>query len=362
MGSIIAPTKFDVTKFIPEHLLKAESYDFTDSLTGVRLHLNESPLPPPKEILEKVSARLSEVNKYNYPGLFERFRELAAEYSGVEPGNVLPTAGGDGAIKAVLYNLANPGDRVVLNYPSYSMFWIYSKVRGFQVDVVRLKEDTEWWKEDTEDLLKKAEGARLVVIDDPNNPTGSPMLGAKREVIEEIASRVKGFVLIDEAYHEYAGYSVAKLVEEIPNLLVVRTMSKAFSMAALRVGYLIGSKQVISSLAKGSTPFDVSLPGLIAGITALENPAYVRERVEEVRRNREFTVNSLRRLGLKAYNSVTNFVLFRHKGDLINPLMERGYIIRKLWEDFYRVSIGTEDQMKGFVEALGEILEGRSPK
>ncbi len=357
MGSIIAPTKFDVSKFIPEWLLKAESYDFTDSLTGIRLHLNESPLPPPQEVLDKVRERLNEVHKYNYPGLFERFRELAAEYAGVEPGNVLPTAGGDGAIKAVLYNLAEPGDRVVLNYPSYSMFWIYSKVRGFRVDVVKLKDDGDWWKEDLEALLEKARGARLVIIDDPNNPTGSPMIGAKREILEEIASRVEGFVLIDEAYHEYAGYSVAPLVEEIPNLLVVRTLSKAFAMAGLRVGYLIGSKLVISSLAKGSTPFDVSLPALIAGITALENPSYVKERVNEVKRNREFTVCSLRKLGLKAYNSLTNFVLFRYKGDLMRPLMERGYLIRKLWEDFYRVSIGTEEQMKGFIRALGEVLE-----
>ncbi len=274
----------------------------------------------------------------------------------------MPTAGGDGAIKTVLYNLANPGDKVVLNYPSYSMFWIYSKARGFKIERVNLIEDREWWREDFDSLLEKAKGARLVVIDDPNNPTGSPMLGAKKELIEELANAVDGFVLIDEAYHEFAGYSVAKLVEEIPNLLVVRTFSKAFSMASLRVGYLLGSKEVISQLNKVWTPFDVNLLGYAAALAALENPQYVRDLVKMVSEVRGELISSLRKLGLKTYNSVTNFVLFRYKGDILNPLMRNGFAIRKLWEDFYRVTVGTREQVSELIRVMGDVLENSRTK
>ncbi|MDT7905806.1 MAG: histidinol-phosphate transaminase [Sulfolobales archaeon] len=358
-GSDIAPTRkrLNVNELIPSYLKEAEAYSFDDILSGVRLHLNESPLPPPREVLEKAAQRLSEVNKYIHPSVAERFRELVAEYCKVEPGNVLPTAGGDGAIKMVLYNLANPGDRVVLNYPSYSMFWVYSKVRGFRVEKVSLREDGEWWREDFDSLIEKARGAKLVVIDDPNNPTGSPMLQAKEELIESLAEAVDGFVLIDEAYHEFAGYTAAKMVEEIPNLLIVRTFSKAFSMASLRVGYLLGSREVIRNLQKAWTPFDVNVIGYVAAITALENPSYVRELVRQVSEVREELLASLRRLGLRAYNSVTNFVLFRYKGNLLDPLMRNGFAIRKLWEDFYRVSVGTREQVRELIKVMGDVLE-----
>jgi len=285
-----------------------------------------------------------------------------ANYSKVEPKNVFPTPGGDGAIRAVFYNLTQPIDKIVLNSPSYSMYKVYSSVRGLKQARVNLKEDGKWWSMDWDKFLEEAKSARLVVMDDPNNPTGSPMLKADEDKIRALAETVNGFVLIDEAYYEFSGYSVSKLVDKYPNLMIVRTLSKAFSLASYRIGYLIANEEVIKNLMKASTPFDISLPSLIAGITALENPSYVKNVVEEIAKNREYLIKGLEKLGLRVYNSLTNFVLVKDDRDLLTPLLSKGIAIRKPLSSYYRISVGTRDQIDTLLNYLGEIVENRDSK
>ncbi|BFH74485.1 histidinol-phosphate transaminase [Sulfurisphaera javensis] len=285
-----------------------------------------------------------------------------AEYNKVEPKNVYPTPGGDGALRAIFYNLAQVGDKVVLNNPSYSMYKVYTSVRGLKAIKVNLKEDGNWWKMDFDKFLEEAKDARLVVIDDPNNPTGSPMLKAEEEKIKALAETVKGFVLIDEAYYEFSGYSAVKLIEKYPNLMIVRTLSKAFSLASFRVGYLIANEEIVKNLMKGSTPFDISLPGLIAGITALENPSYVKDVVKEITKNREYLFKGLTKLGLKVYNSLTNFLFVKDERELLTPLLNKGIAIRKPLSGYYRISVGTKEQIDTLLNYLGEIIENRNSK
>ncbi|QKR00966.1 histidinol-phosphate transaminase [Metallosphaera tengchongensis] len=357
---LIAPT--DVNELIYPWLREAKEYDFTDIKDGIRLHLNESPYSPPDFVLEAVSKYLSKGNRYQHPDLSRRFKELAAEYNKVEPEEIFPTPGGDGAIRSVFMSLAQTGDNVVTNYPSYSMYSVYSSFRGLNQVKISLKEGEDWWNEDWENLLSNSKKARLVAIDDPNNPTGSPMLSADESKIAELAQSTKGFVLLDEAYYEFSGYTASRLVSKYPNLIIVRTMSKAFSLASFRVGYLIANKDVVKTLEKGSTPFDVALPSLIAGITALENPKYARDVAGEISRNRNELYNSLRGMGVKVYKSITNFLLIKHQGDLVNPLLRKGIAIRNPMKGFYRVTVGTRDQCKVFIERLGEILENSDTK
>lgn len=301
-------------------------------------------------------------NRYQHPSLTERLRKLIAEYNKVEPENVFPTAGGDGALRAIFYNLTQTGDKVLINNPSYSMYKVYTAVRGLKTVKINLKEDGYWWKMDFERFLNEAKDSRLIVIDDPNNPTGSPMLKAEEDKIKALAETINGFIVLDEAYYEFSGYTAVKLVEKYPNLIIVRTLSKAFSLASFRVGYLIGDKEVVKNLMKVSTPFDISLPGLIAGITALENPSYVTKIVDELSKNREYLIKGLRELGLKVYNSVTNFVLLRDDRELLTPLLNKGIAIRKPVSGYYRISVGTREQIELLLKFLGEIIENRNSK
>ncbi|MEL9969811.1 MAG: histidinol-phosphate transaminase [Metallosphaera sp.] len=357
---LIAPT--DVKGIIYPWLKEAKEYDFSDIKEGIRLHLNESPFSPPEFVINAVVKYLSQGNRYQHPDLTRRMKELAAEYNKVEPDEIFPTPGGDGAIRSVFLNLTLTGDKVVLNYPSYSMYSVYSSFKGLKEKRVPLKEGQDWWKEDWENILTEARDARIVAIDDPNNPTGSPMLKGDEGKVRELVESTKGIVLIDEAYFEFSKYTVSKLVSRYPNLVVVRTLSKAFSLASFRIGYLIANKDLVKILEKGSTPFDISLPALIAGITALENPSYALRVADEISSNREELYQGLTRLGVKVYKSITNFLLFKHNEDLLEPLMRRGIAIRNPIKGFYRVSIGTKDQCKLFLEKLGEILEDSNSK
>ncbi|MCH4814808.1 MAG: histidinol-phosphate transaminase [Saccharolobus sp.] len=361
LGFYIAPTKL-VRNKIKSWLLNASEYDFTDIKEGIRLHLNESPFEPPQFIVDAVKMYLSKGNRYQHPEFLERYRELAAEYSKVEPENIYPSVGADGSIRAIFYNLIEPGDTIVTNYPSYSMYSVYSSVRGTKVIKVNLKEDNEWWRENIDDLLAQAEKAELVIIDDPNNPTGSPMLNGKRELIGQLAENAKGFVVIDEAYYEFGGYTVSPYIYDYPNVLVVRTLSKAFSLASYRLGYTIANEEIVKTLLKSSTPFDIPLPSLIAGITALENSSYIKDVIDTVSRNREILYQGLKNLNLKVYKSITNFLLIKDNRNLQEMLMRHGIAIRKLYDNFYRITVGTEEQCRMVIDKLGEELENSNSK
>jgi histidinol-phosphate aminotransferase len=360
-GRLIASTR-NVKDLIKPYLARAKPYDFTDVKEGIRLHLNESPYSPPQFVLDAVRSWLEKGNRYPTPDLMERFRSLAADYVGVEPSNIYPSPGGDGCIRQLFYNFLSPGDDVVINNPSYSMYEVYSSAMGMRILKVNLKEDGDRWKEDVNELLRLAKQARIVAIDDPNNPTGSPLLEAKEELIGSLCEETKGLVLIDEAYYEFSNYTVAKMIHNYPNLIALRTMSKAFSMAAMRVGYLVADREIVNALLKVSTPFDIALPGIVAGIAALEAPSYAKRVANEVSENRERLKDSLRKLGLKVYDSVTNFLLVKYKGDLLTPLINRGIIIRKYGTDLYRITVGREGENQKLLTALGEILENSGSK
>ncbi|MUN28138.1 histidinol-phosphate transaminase [Sulfolobus metallicus DSM 6482 = JCM 9184] len=340
-------------------LLQAKEYDFTDIKEGIRLHLNESPFRPPEVVIEKASRAMLNCNRYQNPELLERFRELVAEYNKVDKDMVYASPGADGSLRSIFYNFLSPSSTIVINNPSYSMYKVYSSTVGLKLKEIQLKPIGEWWVEDNEALVNASREAEITVIDNPNNPTGSPVL--TKDIVKEIAETTKGLVLVDEAYFEFYGKSVIDLISDYPNLMVVRTLSKAFSMASFRVGYTIADKEIVKALMKSSTPFDIALPSLVAGITAMENRGYVKGIVEEIKRNRETMLLGLRRLGLKVYNSVTNFLLVDSDKDIWNELWRHGIAIRKLGEH-YRISIGTREEVEMLLNVLGDFLEDSNTK
>ncbi|WP_048098753.1 aminotransferase class I/II-fold pyridoxal phosphate-dependent enzyme [Candidatus Acidianus copahuensis] len=359
----MAPTEKNKGKdLIYPWLRDAKEYDFSDIKDGIRLHLNESPYSPPDFIMDAIKAYLSKGNRYQHPDLVNRFREVAAEYNKVEPENILPTQGGDGALRLVFYNLSQPGDKIVINYPSYSMYTVYSSLRGLKTVKINLREKGEWWEEDIEKIINEVSDARIVAIDDPNNPTGSPMLKGNENLIRTIAESTHGILLLDEAYFEFAGYTATKLVNSLDNLIILRTLSKAFSMASYRVGYLIGNSEIISTLRKTTTPFDVSLPSMIAGTVALENPSYAREIAAQISGLRDQVYQKMKDMGINVFKSVTNFLFFYYPLDLLKPFMDRGIAIRNPLDKFYRVTIGTPQDCEIFLRSLGEIIENSNTK
>jgi len=288
--------------------------------------------------------------------LFSRFRELLAGYAGVDVENILPTLGGDGALRIIFYELTYPNDVVVTLNPTYSMVNVFTSLRGLKKVTVELHECGDWWCVDFNELLNNAKNSYLVVIDDPNNPTGSPILKGSIKLISELAEVVEGFLVIDETYYEFSGYTVVQLVRDYPNIIVVRSLSKAFSLAGFRLGYIVSSPEVIEVLSKGYTPFDIPLPSLAVGIAALEDSSYVKVFVDSIKRNKELLINGLRKLGFKVYNSLTNFVLVRSDVNIRELLLRYGIAIKSLGNNLYRISVGSEEQCVKLLEVLGGVL------
>ncbi len=334
--------------------MNSKRYSFNDVNAEIRLHLNESPLPPPKHVVEYVTEVIQYGNLYVNSKLFAEFRELLAGYVGVDVAEVFPYAGGDAALRAIFYTIVEVGDEVLLLNPTYSMFDIFTSNRGLKKVEVNLRECGDWWCLDYTDLILMAEDADLVVIDDPNNPTGSPVLRGDPKLISELAGVVKGFILIDETYFEFSGYTAVPLIRDYPNIIVVRSLSKAFSLAGFRLGYVVGSPEVIDVLSSTYTPFDIPLPSLAAGVAALKNSTYVSTAVDTIKRNRDLMLQGLRKLGVRSYNSLTNFILVRDSRDLRDLLLKHGIAIKAIDNGLYRVSVGSEEQCGKLLKILGD--------
>lgn len=333
------------------------SYIYKDPpQTAIRLHLNECLYSLPDIIVENVSKALKNCNLYPSEVLFNKFRELLAEYVGVDVDNVYPFAGADSALRTIFYTLVKPRDRVLYVEPTFVMIKVYSKNRNTEELVVESREGNEWWETPLDILLEKSKLADIAFIVDPNNPTGSPIVKAKKDLIDLLSKNVRGYVVFDEAYYEFAGYTVVPYISDHPDIIVVRSLSKAFCLAGFRLGYVVADKSIITKLSSIHTPFDIPTPSIVAGITALENRDYMEKVVEEIKLVRELMFEKLKSMGFRVYRSLANFLLIKDNRDIQEILNKYNIYIKKVGENLYRITVPPMDICDKLVNALGEIL------
>ncbi|MGC8673906.1 MAG: aminotransferase class I/II-fold pyridoxal phosphate-dependent enzyme [Thermoprotei archaeon] len=324
----------------------------------LRLYFNEFPRPPPANVIKAAREALREANRYPEDKLVEELKSLMSSYAGLKPENVHATSGGEYAFYELFTRLVRPGDSAILLEPTFTSYEPILKVLGVKVHKLRLEENDYRWILDKDKLfsLMRTEKPRLLVIDDPNNPTASPML-ADEDLVREVCSSFGGYLLLDEAYTEYAGYSASKLVPEIDNLVVFRTMSKAFALAGMRVSILLATKQLIESIEGFSPRFELSRPSLAAAVEALSDPSYAFRNADFIKSERERVRRALKSMnGLKAYESFTNFILMRiNYPQLIDSLKIR--LMRPAFDKQYaRLSIGSKLENNCAVSALRDSL------
>jgi len=318
-------------------------------LTGrecARLDLNESPVPPPREVLEAAASGLGEANRYPSVDRVRTLESLLAEYSGVPEGYTAVFNGGDEALRIVFERLARGG--VAFPEHSFTMYTILSRALGLRAERLPMEEDGEWWRL-REPLNPESS---LVIIDSPNNPTGSPLLGESLAV--ELLE--KGYtLLVDEAYYEFHGETLAPLTEAYSNLIVLRTLSKAFALAGLRVGYIIASPRMIERLAARILPFPLSRPSLEAAIAALQHRSYVDSIVRLIASMKPAYREALERAGFKVYSSRTNFLLARAPSPGHIEALERGCVrVRRtsIGPEWVRVTVAGARELEALSKAL----------
>lgn len=256
---------------------------------------------PPAALRELAASGREEIARY--PGLYTRsLREALADYAGVKPNEVVNGCGSDDVIDSAVRAFAEPGDSLAYSDPTFSMIPVFARVNGVVPVPVPF---TSTLDIDADALL--ATGARIIYICSPNNPTGSE---ASRDAVDQVIDRAPGLVILDEAYAEFAGTGRIADGPRRDNLLVTRTLSKAFGMAGFRIGYGTGSAALVHAIEKVRGPYKENGPGERAAACALrEDVAWMRALAARAVEIRERFAESLRANGFEPIASATNFIL-----------------------------------------------------
>ena len=276
---------------------------------GVKLNTNENPYPPPPAVAE-VLARFPIDRLRRYPPADAApFRAAAARVHGVEPGEIIATNGGDELLRLALATYVEPGEAVAIAPPTYSLYKVLIRLHGARPVELPLTGD---WRipEGFADALNRA-GACLAFFVNPHAPSGR-LFG--REEVTAIAAGFEGVLLVDEAYVDFVdpahGYDLVPAVREHSNLIILRTLSKGYSLAGLRFGYGLGPAPLLEPmLTKTKDSYNVDVLALEVAAAAIESRAWAADNWAKVRAERERLRAGLARVGLPALPSETNFVL-----------------------------------------------------
>jgi histidinol-phosphate aminotransferase len=326
----------------------------------VRLDTNTSPYPPLDELARLARAAASlPVNQYPDTTYLDLRRGLAA-YCKLGVDRFVVTNGADEGLDIIGKTVLAEGDEAIVPAPTYAMFRVVPELMGARVRYVhRRKEDFTISPEDVLGAVTKE--TSLIFLCNPNSPTGNTMT---LDDIRAIAEGTRATVAVDEAYYEYWGESATGLTDSLDNLVVCRTLSKAFSMAGVRVGYLVAGKETVDKLNLVRPPNSLTVVSLMLAEAALDNLEEMRDTVRKTVEERRRVAAELLKFGfVRPFPSETNFILFRVEGGegqatrLHEELKKRGFVVRAYSGssgigDCLRLTIGTREMNDGFLDAL----------
>lgn len=340
-------------------------YDAKDVRAEVVLASNENPVNIPSEILAKIAARLPEFafNRYPDPTATE-LRRLIAEANGLDAENVLIGNGGDELIFNLLLAWGGPGRTLLDAPPTFSMYGIDAASTG--TTVARVPRGPEFDVDQAAMLERVSRGdIDIVMLANPNNPTGNL---TDEGFLIELLKATDAIVLVDEAYFEFSRHTMRPHMSRHPNLVILRTFSKAFSLAGLRVGYLLGHEDVVRELMKVRQPYSVDSFSQWVATTVFRERVVFEQEVSELLRGRDQIMHGLDLLhGVEVFPSEANYVLFRveHASALWRDLLHNHSVLIRDFsrsaglQDCLRVTVGTPEENQRFLDAVEETLATR---
>jgi len=327
----------------------------------VKLNTNENPYPPSPQVM-KTLAEIKPEQLRRYPDpLGNAFREAAAELNGVQPENIMCCNGGDDLLSIAIRAFCDEGRPLAYPMPTYSLYPVLARLQNCEAIEIPFGE-----KFDLPAGLATT-GAALTIVCNPNAPTGSfiPV-----EEIAVLADRLTGVLLIDEAYVDYAEQNCTALVGDFDNVIVLRTLSKGYSLAGLRFGYAIAQRDLIDGLVKVKDSYNVDALAIALATAAIKDQAYFRQNVEKIKKERAALTQQLRSLGFAVPDSHSNFVFAQvthgSAARIHEQLAQRNIFVR-YWnapgiQDKLRISVGTKEQNEKLISALKEILSAGGDK
>lgn len=349
--------------YFRENIERAKGYEagIQPKRAGVvKLNTNENPYPPSPKVMEAiVGMECEQVRRYPDP-VGQVFAEAAAEVNGVEPGWIMCCNGGDDLLRMAFAGFCDRRRAAAYPVPTYSLYPVLAKVQNCKVTEVAFDEEFNL-------PAKLAQtGAALTIVCNPNAPSGTFI------AVEELASladEVSGVVLIDEAYVDFAEGNCVGLVKDFDNVIILRSMSKGYSLAGLRFGYAVARPAMIAGLMKVKDSYNVDAIAIAAATAAIKDQKYFKENVEKVKAERKRVTTELGELGFGVRASFANFVLAGCKNcpasEIYDKLVERNIYVRFFnkpgiddpsLRDKLRITVGTGEQNDKLLAALKEIL------
>jgi histidinol-phosphate aminotransferase len=329
-----------------------------------KLNQNESPYDVPAALKREIADRLAAVPWHRYPEFtpVALLDTLAARYDWT-PDGILVGNGSNELIQATLAVTLESGDRVVAPSPTFSLYRLLTSVFGGRYVPVALGPDFRYQIDSLIEVAAR-ERARVVVLNSPNNPTGSAL---PPDAVERVLAATDALVVCDEAYQEFGGPSAVGLLAASSRVVVLRTFSKALGLAGLRLGFALAHPSVAREIAKAKLPYNVNALSLTAASILLANPE-AEARVAEIIATRDRTFARLRRIpALTVYPSAANFILVRcltlPAHEVFRRLLEEhGILVRDVsaapeLAECLRISVGTPEDMEAVVGALEYMLE-----
>lgn len=323
----------------------------------IKLNTNENPYPPSRKVYSALRNAIgSSLRLYPEP-LSDSLRSTAAVVYGVKPENIIAGNGSDEILSLLLRCFVGPQDRVAFPVPTYSLYDTLVEIADGVAVRVNYPEDFS---------LPEAlagQNAALTFLCNPNAPSGTLVSLAE---IAKLAGAVCGILVVDEAYVDFAeseGASALPLIRQIANLVVLRTFSKSFSLAGMRIGLGFASEEIIAGMMKVKDSYNLNRLSLVAATAALEDMAWMRRNAERIRRGRKKLSTALKRMGYQVFPSHANFVLARKREQNLKPIYDelkrRNILVRYFdtqgLQDCLRITVGTPKEVRALLNALAVI-------
>jgi histidinol-phosphate aminotransferase len=356
----ILPTKH-VSSLTPYKVSEGGRLSAKEKTKYMKLDWNEVTYPPSPLVREALSKFIEtgDLNYYSDVTAYE-LRKRIADTFGLSSSFIQVFNGSDAALRDICSTYLDVNENLLLCEPIYSQIYPFVQSKG--ANLVRFTGRSPFEKVlDEYNRCLNNEKIRVVYIVNPNNPTG--VLYENFEIELLLRNYSETLFVIDEAYSEFSGTTVAGLVKQYTNIIVTRTFSKAFGLAGLRIGYVLSQPKNIQNIEKIRNGKEISVLAQVAALAALEDIPYIQRRVEELRRIRDNLVNRLIENGIEVHTTPANFILIRVQNvpEVLRKLKEKGVLVRDRsylpqLEGYIRVSIGLPDQMNYFFQVFTEII------
>ncbi len=349
----------DIQKFARENIIRMKGYvpgEQPGEKRVTKLNTNENPYPPSPRVLEAIRSAASDELRLYPPPMADRLLEAAAEVYGVPPDHILAGNGSDELLSILTRVFVGENDRVAYPIPTYTLYETLCRIQGGSIVEIPFPEDFSF----PEELLSS--GAKMIFLANPNSPSGTVIEPGE---IERVARSFDGVLVVDEAYADFAGVTCIPLVKELKNVVVLRTFSKSFSLAGIRLGLAFAHPEVVKQMVKVKDSYNVNALTQAAGLAALKDVEWMRKNVGKIVRTRERLSRELERMGFRVYPSRANFVLARMPGKRVDwifaELKKRNILVRyfdaPMLEECLRITVGTDEEIDSLLKELETLVK-----